>query len=133
MEEQLKPIKDFDGYYITDKGDVYSTIKKGSKKKNIRTIPYKLKPRPGKNGYMRVYMRRTSTGKRCDQYIHILTANAFLLKPRGKNTVNHKDFDKSHNWDSNLEWLTMAENLEYTRKAGRLCRDPKTGKFYSNM
>lgn len=124
-------IPDFEGYFITDNGDVYSVIPKGSRKR-FGAKPHKLKPRPGKNGYMRVYMRRTSTGKRCDQYIHQLVANEFLLKPKGKDTVNHKNFDKTKNDSSNLEWLTIQENLEYTRKAGRLQRDKK-GRFYSGL
>ena len=53
----MVPIKDFDGYYITKEGKVYSDLIKGSKYRNRSEEKYEVKGRPGKNGYIRVYMR----------------------------------------------------------------------------
>jgi NTP pyrophosphatase (non-canonical NTP hydrolase) len=35
-------------------------------------------------------------------------------------TVNHKDFDRTNNNIANLELVTMKENLDYTKEAGRM-------------
>lgn len=132
MEEKIVPIPDFDGYYISSTGKVYSTLGRGRRDKTKFTTPYEIKPRPGKKGYMRVYMRQTSTNRRVDRYVHILVANAFIPKPGdGEYEVNHKDFDRSNNSVENLEWLTQKDNLLYTFNAGRLKRDKTTGRFYS--
>lgn len=131
--EKIKAIPDFDGYYVSTEGKIYSTLGRGRRNKAKRVEPYELKPRPGKKGYMRVYMRQNSTNKRVDRYIHILVAQAFIPYPEDgqKYEVNHKDFDRSNNCVSNLEWLTQKENLAYSFNAKRLKRDTKTGRFYS--
>lgn len=53
----LKPIDDFDGYFISDEGKVYCNLGKGNKRNGKTVELYELKPRPTKNGYMRVYCR----------------------------------------------------------------------------
>lgn len=126
----LKEIPDFDGYYISDDGVVYSTLGKGRRDKTKYTSPYPLKTRMTKGGYLRVYMRQTSTNKRVDRYIHILVAQVFLGHPNFSNpTVNHKDFNKINNNVNNLEWVTQADNLRRSKDAGRIRRDETTGRF----
>lgn len=126
----LKEIPDFEGYYISDDGVVYSSLGKGRRDKTKHVELYPLKPRMTKKGYLRVYMRQSSTNKRVDRYIHILVAEAFLPKPNIQGlTVNHKDFDKSNNCVSNLLWETQLDNLEYSIKAGRIRRNSKTGRY----
>lgn len=133
--DSMKEIPDFEGYFISRKGKVYSTLGKGRRDKSKHVKPYELKPRKTKNGYLRVYMRQTSTNKRVDRYIHILVAEAYIPKPDNKNNyeVNHKDFDKTHNEDTNLEWLSRRNNLQYTFNAGRLQRDSETGRYTSGI
>lgn len=126
----LKEIPDFEGYYISDDGVVYSSLGQGCRDKTKRVSLYPLKPRMTAKGYLRVYMRKSSTNKRVDRYIHTLVAEAFLQKPDIQGlTINHKDFDKSNNNVTNLEWTTQIENLEYSIKAGRIRRDAKTGRY----
>lgn len=80
----LKPIKDFDGYFISDEGKVYCNLGKGNRRNGNTTSMYELKPRKTKNGYCRVYMRQISTGKRVDRYIHRLVATYFIPNPDNK-------------------------------------------------
>lgn len=89
MKEKILPIEDFDGYFISNKGKVYCNLGRGNRR-NGKTVPlYEIKPRPTKNGYMRVYMRRTSDNKRVDKYVHILVATYFIPNPENKKYVNH--------------------------------------------
>ena len=52
--------------------------------------------------------------------VHRLVASTFIPNTDKKKTeVNHKDFDKSNNRVSNLEWVTKAENVDHARKGKR--------------
>lgn len=122
------PIKDFDGYFISSDGKVYCNLGKGNRNKDKRCDMYEVKPRLAKNGYMRVYMRQTSTNKRVDKYIHRLVAEYFISNPHNKPCVNHKDCNRSNNNFANLEWVTHKENNAYTMALNHVYRD-ELGRF----
>lgn len=130
----MKPIKDFDGYYITHEGKVFCDLGRGNRDKNKRCEPYEIKPRKAKNGYLRVYMRNTTTNKRVDRYIHRLVAEHFICRTNEKaNIVNHKDCNRENNSVFNLEWVTHKENLEHAMRMGSLIRCEKTGRMISGL
>ena len=129
----IKPIEGFTGYFIDTDGKVWCNLGRGSRMP-VRTVPlYEVKGRPGKNGYLRVYMRNDITNKRVDKYIHRLVAMAFLPNPENKKCVNHKDCNRWNNSVSNLEWCTYSENTTQTIELGHTIRDKKTGRYVSNF
>ena len=131
----IKPILNYDGYYISDNGKVYCRLGKGNRDKN-KLLPfekmYEIKPRLTKNGYARVYMRNTLTNKREDKYIHRLVAENFIDNPENKKYVNHKNYIRNDNDISNLEWSTSKENWKYSFDNNHLMRD-EFGRFISNF
>ena len=101
-----------------------------------------------KKGYLRVVLIRDK--KPYTAKIHRLVSKLFLPGFTEDITVNHKDFDKSNNRVSNLENVSVAENIRhyqeaYKRKRGAkrvgvmfhrgiqkwLCRVTYMGKRYS--
>lgn len=130
MKEIIKPIKDYDGYYISNYGNVYCDLGKGCSRKH--TEMHIIKPRLTKNGYARIYARNSRTNKRKDLYIHRLVAEYFVSNPDNKKYVNHKDCVRNNNYFSNLEWCTAKENTKQTEELGHIKRDEK-GRYFSNF
>lgn len=127
----LIEIPDFAGYYASEDGKIYSTLAQGCVDRynlSKRVEPKELKNRKTKRGYCRVYMRRESTHKREDVYVHRIIAELFVPNPFGLPEVNHKDSNPSNNHKDNLEWVTHKENLDYAIKHGHMGRDKK-GRF----
>lgn len=125
----MKPIENYNGYFITDDGKVYCNLGKGNRG-NGKTVPYyEIKPRLTRGGYCRVYARNSETGKRKDLYIHRTVAATFIPNPENKPWINHKNCDRTDNRIENLEWCTAKENNAYSEKVGHLIRDVLTGRF----
>lgn len=80
-------------------------------------ISYKyLAPRvmhPVKNscGYLQVPLHKN--GKLKKMYVHRLVAMMFVPGYAEGKEVNHKDFDKTNNTYTNLEWVTKSENHKH--------------------
>lgn len=99
----IKPIEDFEGYFISDDGKVYSNLGRGNRRIGKTVEMYEINPRLARNGYLRIYCRQTSTGKRKDLYIHRLVAKHFIPNFDNKEQVNHKNCIRSDNRVENLE------------------------------
>lgn len=127
----IKPIENFNGYYISDDGKVYCNLGRGNRDKSIRIEMYEIKPRLTRNGYARVYMRNSVTNKRQDAYIHRLVAKYFIPNPLNKKYVNHINCERNDNRRENLEWCTAKENTQYTEKMNHVVRN-KLGRYTSN-
>jgi hypothetical protein len=83
-------------------------------RRNGSKLPVKeriLKPTQH-NGYLQVYLS-DGCGKIKTFCIHRLVCEAFHENPENKPCVNHIDEDKTNNTASNLEWCTVAENLNH--------------------
>lgn len=71
-----------------------------------------LKQHIGNDGYLRIQI----AGK--TRLVHRIIAETWLLKPIGKDFVNHKDGNKQNNRAVNLEWVTRSENMQHAYKHG---------------
>ena len=88
-------------YVVDIMGNVYNI-----KKKNC----HKMTPIFSSGGYYRVYLSHKN--KKSKLYsVHRIVALAFIENIDNKPDVNHKDGNKSHNYASNLEWVTKSENV----------------------
>lgn len=132
--EIIRKINGFEGYYVSNLGKIYCTLGKGNRRNGNRVPMYEIKPRPNKNGYLRVYMREDKTNKRKDRYVHRLVAEHFIPKENNqRNVVNHIDCNVQNNNVENLEWVTQKENVYYSMELGRLDKSVIDGKFISGI
>lgn len=110
-QEIWKDIKGYEGLYqISNLGRVKSLPRNGTIKTK-RIIKYEL----DKYGYPQVILNNKK--HKCFR-VHRLVAEAFILNPQNKSTVNHIDGNKTNNKVSNLEWNTVKENNDHALKTG---------------
>lgn len=63
------------------------------------------------NGYYRTKLSKNNVTK--NHFVHRLIAITFIPNYNNKETINHKDENKLSNLVSNLEWLSLKENINY--------------------
>lgn len=110
--EEWKEINGFNGYYISNYGNIKS-IDRTIKTKNGKLRKYKgklLHLSLNQNGYLLAGL--SINHKTHPVYPHKLVAENFLEKPNTskKLIVNHKDGNKTNNKFDNLEWVSYSEN-----------------------
>lgn len=108
MKEKWKTIKDFaDGRYsVSNLGNVRNNVTGQYITGDINNF-----------GYYRVTLYYNGNKKRYMR--HRLVAKYFVSgKSKKKKFVNHIDGDKSHNYESNLEWVSQSENEKHAFKCG---------------
>lgn len=99
----IKQYKDT-GYFVDDKGNVYS-----SKTNKIL--------RPQSNGH---YLKLTLTieGAQVQKLVHRIVAELFVPNNGNFPEVNHKNGIKTDNRAVNLEWVTPKQNQQHSVKIG---------------
>ena len=73
---------------------------------------------PSLNSRLYAQVNFREGGQQRPQLIHRLVALAFCRKNLGADTVNHRDKYRLNNSASNLEWLTVKENLQHSANSG---------------
>ncbi len=128
--EIWKAIDGFESYYeISNTGKVRSIDRIITNSLNVKShIKGKeIKPFIVNGGYLQVRLNKENKASRF--YVHVLVAKAFIPNPFNLKEVNHKDYDKSNNNASNLEWITHKNNIidmvEHKRKLGIFKDDKK--------
>lgn len=111
-----RPIVGFEEHYlVSNSGEVWSL-------RGGRT----LKPKIDRYGYKVVGL--SVNGKLYHRTIHRLVAEAFVPNPNNLPTVNHINENKTDNRASNLEWASIADNVNHgtrnERMADTKCRLP---------
>lgn len=98
----IKNIENWQNYFITDEGQVYS--------KNGKKILKQMRPCKQSSGYLQVNLYDGKTNTYKAKLVHRLVAEAFIPNPENKPQVNHKDGNRQNNSVDNLEWVTPMEN-----------------------
>lgn len=93
-------------YYISDKGNFYSTFTKRL-----------IKPQKCHKGYLYVEIGRKK------YKVHRLVAKYFIPNPDNLPQVDHKDCNKENNCVDNLRWVTNRENYEHALEAGTFSKE----------
>lgn len=112
--ENWKPIPGYEGrYWVSDKGRIYSN----GKRKMI------MNPSVTRDGYLSVQL--FCDGQYRHMKVHRAVALAFIENPDNKETVNHKDCNKTNNAVENLEWSTRSEQEVHAYKNGKKTNFPR--------
>ncbi len=120
--EQWKDIPDYEGLYqVSDQGHVKSLNYRGSGKAHV------LHPILNRKRYLIINLYKNH---HMQQFlVHRLVALAFYGP--STLTVNHIDGVKTNNHLSNLEYLTVLENIEHGHRIG-LCSNQAKGERCGN-
>jgi hypothetical protein len=104
--QNLTKLYDFTNIYqISNNGDI-KNIKRKSLLKNYKH----------KSGYHTVSLSKDGFSK--SFFLHRVVASSFIVNPVNKIIVNHIDRNKSNNNVTNLEWVTVHENILHSRETG---------------
>lgn len=111
--ENFKPIKGWEGYYISNKGTVISYRNKrgGINNDKFRVLKQELSNR----NYYRVTLYIKDIG-RYRVSVHRLIAETFIPNFNNYPCVNHKDENTLNNCVENLEWCSYSYNNTYNDK-----------------
>jgi len=142
--EIWEDIKEYKGLYqVSNMGRVKSLertfIDKIGRKQHTKERI--LKPETDCHGYLRIALYDSNGKKRF--FVHRLVCEAFHENPENKPCVNHIDENKTNNTASNLEWCTVAENINHgthnarsgkarSKPVGQYTRDGKLIKVWQS-
>lgn len=97
---------EYNGYFISKCGKVYSTKSNKFLKPTLRT-----------DGYLIIHLHLVRYARKLI-FIHRLVAQTHLPNPHNKPFINHIDGNKTNNSIENLEWCTSSENIKHAFAIG---------------
>lgn len=122
MKEEIKPIKGFPNYHISNLGIVYTT--KVSPRYNPNGEMRVLRPRIHPSGYLYagLFLGSGPNKKRIWKRIHRLVYEAFIGKIKSGLVIDHMNSNKHDNNITNLRMVTHSENCQafWDKKLGRV-------------
>jgi hypothetical protein len=123
MEEEIKQIKAYPDYYVSNLGIAYTT--KISKRYNPKGEMRVLQPRRHPSGYLYFgfFVGNGPNKKRIWRRAHRVVFETFVSKIKHGLEIDHIDGNKHNNNVTNLRLLTHAENCQsfWNKKLGKIC------------
>lgn len=116
MHEVWKPVPGFEGRYEVSSLGRFKSLKREIVYTDGRrgVLPERMiRGSLGNNGYYTVIF-----DTKTKRLAHRVVAEAFFGVPEYRQTVNHKDGDKTNNCVENLEWASYKENNTHARQSG---------------
>jgi hypothetical protein len=111
--ETWKEIKDYEGYEVSNFGNIKSLSKKIKCKNGFRITKEKvLKLKKTKQGYLSIQLKNKGN----HFLIHRIVASHFIDNAKDKPQVNHINGIKHDNRVENLEWCNQSENQIHAYK-----------------
>jgi hypothetical protein len=131
MEQEIwKPVVGYEGRYeVSNLGRVKSlTITYRNKANRVCTyVGRLLRGTVNRDGYRLVNLKPKGP-----KQVHSVVCEAFIgPRPSKDHEVNHKNFDRTDNRATNLEWVLHTENVRHSVNAGRM--KAMNGKKASNI
>lgn len=120
MTEEWKEISGYEGLYEVSNFGRIRSIEHDDVRKDgaaYHRSQREIHQRKDSDGYLIVRLSKNCVVKQ--HKVHSVVAKAFVSGWFDGAEVNHKDFDRSNNHASNLEWMTHSDNVAYTVNAGR--------------
>lgn len=111
--EEWRSIEGWEGYEVSNLGNVRSYIKHGK----IINEHHNFVGKSKRSGYYRADLQHKS-GKSKTHSIHRLVALTFIPNLSNKSQVNHINGIKTDNRVDNLEWVTASENAKHCIRIG---------------
>lgn len=109
-KEIWKDIKEYEGLYqVSNLGNVRGLQSRWG----TRETPNIISQQTTKKGYKRVPLSKNNKSKQF--MVHRLVYETFKGKIKNNYEINHKDLDRSNNKIDNLEEMTHADNVRYSK------------------
>jgi hypothetical protein len=106
MKEIWKDIEGFEGHYM---------ISNTGKVKSLKYNKFRIcKSSKNKQKFNHQMVSLCKNSKIKPMLVHRLVALAFIPNPKNLATVNHKDENPLNNNVTNLEWLSIGDNVKYS-------------------
>ena len=110
----MQEIADFPNHMISSDGKVF--VKSYSDLNGRIRKPKELKQKLNDDGYPTVFL--TNSGEKRSVSVHRLMGETLLERVEGKDTINHKDGNKTNNTLENLEWADRSEQMTHAYSIG---------------
>lgn len=124
MKEQIKEIKGFQNYYVSNLGIAYTT--KIARRYNPNGEMRVLQPRRHPSGYLYFgfFVGSGPNKKRIWRRAHRVVYETFVGKIKPGLVIDHIDGNKHNNNVENLRMVTHSENCQafWNKKLGKECK-----------
>lgn len=121
-ETDIKPIPNFDGYFASSDGKIFSN--KSGKMKEMKSFSTPT------SKYLIIRLLKGEKRPHC--LVHRLVAMTFIPNPNNLPEVNHKDKNILNNKVQNLEWCTRKQNLEDSYSTMSPTRNYRIARLYKS-